>query len=378
MSCPEITDSTFVPPPALIGGAAPPGDIVINFGAAEPAGRSASRTIDAGVARLAARSVDAGAAVYNEVLRLARKRRFQVAFGLFQIGLVTFDIVTDWIVMMELFRSGASGWGALCAIFLVGSYLLVYVSVLLYLRKSRKQRKHQGSRFNLLRWGVVGFPCGVLFLDVCMLLEPFNLVWYLNEDLQTFMPSYRATRTIIECVFEALPQSILQLILATRGARGVPTYLLVQSLTVSILHLVSILFFTAMAAHYANVPIWAHVKVQAQMGLGIPLVGLKRHRIKQWRYEGPILKESQVVVHAASICLMHDASRARMLAPLSLYYSYYTGNTLLPTAPFSSLPVPPRVHQSVTRASLTSSALAHPHASRTRMHRAPACIATGW
>ena len=48
------------------------------------------------------------------------------------------------------------------------------------------------------------------------------------------MPSYRSTRIIIEVTFEALPQSLLQLSLAAQGDSGVPTMLLLQSLTISV------------------------------------------------------------------------------------------------------------------------------------------------
>ena len=168
---------------------------------------------------------------YLQLQKLSRRRRVQLIWGVLQIALVAFDIVTDWNVMISLFANGSAAWGALSLIFIVGSYLLVYGSVVLYLRGEAQR----GVDSVFVLWVVLGFPCGVLALDVLLLLEPFNLVGFVtNDELQQFMPSYRSTRIIIEAIFEAFPQSILQLCIALRGDSGVPVFLLVQSLTFSV------------------------------------------------------------------------------------------------------------------------------------------------
>ena len=58
----------------------------------------------------------------------------------------------------------------------------------------------------------LGFPFGLLVLDILMFLEPFGLLAVLPLPmwLKTFVPAYKATRVIAEVFIESLPQTLLQ------------------------------------------------------------------------------------------------------------------------------------------------------------------------
>ncbi|KAL1521256.1 hypothetical protein AB1Y20_020927 [Prymnesium parvum] len=294
-SCPDLGGECSTPPPVLIGSLAsslpatplPLGSV---HAYSKPRGLRLRLWMKA----------------YHRLLMLSRRRRVRFVWGLAQIALVAFDMVTDWNVTISLLANGSVLWGGLSISFILGSYFLVYCSVLSYIRSV------QGVSGRLICWAFSGFPCGVLALDVCMLLEPFNLVALLSDDLQAFIPSYRSTRIIIEAVFEALPQAVLQLQLASQGDSGVPTFIIIQSLVFSVLHLVVLAVTMLMAAQSAKVTLLQHIKMQSQMGRGLPLAGLKRQTVRQLKYSGPPLTEEQARELASAFRQNHSVENVRI------------------------------------------------------------------
>lgn len=78
-----------------------------------------------------------------------------------------------------------------------------------------------------------------------------------------------------------------------------------------------ITIFMLMAAQNANVSVWQHIKTQSQMGRGLPLAGLKRQKIKQWRYAGPVLTDAQVLELSSAFRQNRSVENVRITAAFS-------------------------------------------------------------
>ena len=83
------------------------------------------------------------------------------------------------------------------------------------------------------------------------------------------------------------------------------------------IHLVVITIFMLMAAQNANVSVWQHIKTQSQMGRGLPLAGLKRQKIKQWKYAGPVLTDAQVLELSSAFRQNRSVENVRITAAFS-------------------------------------------------------------
>ena len=123
------------------------------------------------------------------------------------------DLISDIEVTLLLHSAGFEGYAAIAASLLVLQFVAVYFRVLPYLRSTLGRASCVYQLFLYL-----GFPFGMLLLDVLMFLEPFGLlpVVPMPERMRQFIPAYKATRIIAEVMLESLPQCLLQV----RGGRA--------------------------------------------------------------------------------------------------------------------------------------------------------------
>ena len=79
-----------------------------------------------------------------------------------------------------------------------------------------------------------------------------------------------------------------------------------------VIHLIVITIFIYLGAQAAKVSVWQYVKTQSQMGRGIPLVGLKKQKIKEWRYDGPELSDTQILQLSSALRQNRTVERVKM------------------------------------------------------------------
>ena len=110
----------------------------------------------------------------------------RAATGALAVSLYYADLASDVQVTALLFMTGNYLWACMSSSLLFLQFIVVYVSVLPYLRMTFGS---DGAVFRLFRF--FGFPSGLLFLDILMFLEPVGLLTALPfpEWLRKFIPA---------------------------------------------------------------------------------------------------------------------------------------------------------------------------------------------
>ena len=115
--------------------------------------------------------------------------------------------ISDIEVMLLLRAAGQAVFAAIAGTLLIVQFIAVYLRVLPYLSATFGC---DTAIYKVFRW--LGFPLGMLSLDVLMFLEPLGLlpIVPLSERMRQFIPAYKATRIVAEVTLESLPQCLLQ------------------------------------------------------------------------------------------------------------------------------------------------------------------------
>jgi len=167
---------------------------------------------------------------------------------------------------------------------------------------------------------------GVLALDAIMLAEPFGVlrllpntkqygepvgwksVW--RHRLETFLPTYKATRVIVEVVAESTPQSLLQAYIFVRVMTGVGVDQLAEhvaimeeaailpiSIAISALNLLKVWAELLLGARTAGVPVQAWLLQIWEMGAGkLPLDAIRRGTIEELNWRDRPMAEVEWIV----------------------------------------------------------------------------------
>lgn len=114
------------------------------------------------------------------------------ATGFISCYLFFIDVYSDAEVIRLLVKTGNLAWAMMAAFFLVAQYVVVYFRVLPYMRNTFGADSCIYYSFLYL-----GFPLGVLVLDILMLLEPFGLLAVLPLPLwiKEFVPACASPAT---------------------------------------------------------------------------------------------------------------------------------------------------------------------------------------
>ena len=226
------------------------------------------------------------------------------ANGVLVVGLYFADIFSDIQVIQLLWGTGNYLWFACSVSLLMIQFGVVFFRVLPYLRSTFGRDDPIYIAFIFL-----GFPSGLLFLDLLMFLEPFGLltVLPLPDWLRQFVPAYKATRIIAEVLIESLPQCLLQAYIyivvlwsveagtATPSQEAMVEFLsaLPNSILISTLATEKTWIELVHGARQAGLTVIAKGIQLWNVGAGLPLDALKKGAIVEWTcsYE---LDESEV------------------------------------------------------------------------------------
>ena len=145
---------------------------------------------------------------------------------------------------------------------------------------------------------ILGFPFGLVALDLLMFLEPFGLlaVLPLPQWLKQFVPAYKATRVIAEVTIESMPQCLLQsyiLVVIEQRVRSdtaeaadlamLPfASVLPKSITISTLAMLKTWVELVLSSRQAGLTVSAKVKRLWNVGEGLPLDALQKGSIVEW------------------------------------------------------------------------------------------------
>ena len=222
--------------------------------------------------------------------------------GIFSVGVYFADLVSDVQVIVLLLNTRNYLWAAEGAFLLVLQFFIVHLRVLPYLRSTF------GSSSTLyLTFLFLGFPLGLLALDVAMFFEPFGLLAVLPfpDWLRQFVPAYKATRIIAEVVIESLPQCFLQsyiyIVVLAHAKAGTATEselammqftaVLPTSIFISTIAMLKMWIEVVHGARQAGLTIHAKAIQLWEVGAGLPLDALKKGAIVEWScpyvLEGP-------------------------------------------------------------------------------------------
>jgi len=238
--------------------------------------------------------------------------------GVAAVGLFYADLVFDVLLAVDLFATGNTIWGALTVTFISLQYVAAWLGVLLWLhaqfgigcewQESGSLGEFAGYSRATTLFLLFGFPLGPLLLDVVMFLEPLTLLHLLPSPrsvkkhgswgeslpvpdaglLRVLIPSYRATRILIEVTLEGLPQSVLQAYIFKRvvidsvdSGVDVSRRLLIQSLVISLFNLLKVWVGVVYTAHAAEVGMVRYLLTQLRMGVGIPLDAMRRDALTE-------------------------------------------------------------------------------------------------
>ena len=180
------------------------------------------------------------------------------------------DLATDGVFMVSLFLTGNYIWGSLSAFFITLQFAASFAGVLLYVSRVADAKATAAVL-------VFGFPLAPLVLDLCLVLEPLGVLARLPpnpviDKLKIGLPTYRATRTLLEVTVEGLPQSLLMLYVYIRveifqaeaGGVAISVDLLLLSLTLSLVNLIKTWVSAIFTARRLNVTLWQYVKQQVR------------------------------------------------------------------------------------------------------------------
>lgn len=218
------------------------------------------------------------------------------------VGVYFADLISDVQVTMLLLNTGNYVWGTMSVLLLTTQFLVVYLRVLPYMHST-----FGGTSSLYITFLLLGFPSGLLMLDVLMFFEPFGLLALLPfpEWVRQFVPAYKATRIIAEVVIESLPQCVLQsyiyviVIFHSNAGTASPSELAMldfasvipTSLIISTIAMLKLWIEVVMGAKAAGLTIRAKAIQLWDVGAGLPLDALKKGTIVDWKcpykLEGP-------------------------------------------------------------------------------------------
>ena len=203
-------------------------------------------------------------------------------------------------VTILLHSAGFEGYAAIAGSLLVLQFVAVYFRVLPYLRSTLGRAACVYRLFLYL-----GFPFGMLLLDILMFLEPFGLlpIVPMPERMRQFIPAYKATRIIAEVMLESLPQCLLQsyilitvmhhvndhhesrqevnLLGASLGGTSF-SEVLPRSITISVITMLKTWIELVYSAREAGISVRTKVAHLWHVGHGLPLDALKKGSITRW------------------------------------------------------------------------------------------------
>ena len=220
--------------------------------------------------------------------------------GLVVIWLYFADVISDIEVAALLYESGMLVYACIAGGLLVLQFLVVYLRVLPYLHATFGRAS---CPYQLFLW--LGFPFGMLGLDLFMFLEPFGLLRTLPlpDSLRQFVPAYKATRIIAEVMIESLPQCLLQsyiLVTVMRHVRlqhesasehelmmasmnGIAfAELLPRSITISVVTMLKTWIELVYSAREAGISVRVKAAQLWHVGHGLPLDALKKGALFEW------------------------------------------------------------------------------------------------
>ncbi|KAL1519271.1 hypothetical protein AB1Y20_022800 [Prymnesium parvum] len=249
-----------------------------------------ARAARSAAACCAARHAAASRAVSRWRAAHPRQAVWCVDFPLGALSALVFyaDVASDVLLARELAEAHETAWAALSVFFIAAPCLLAYGSIGAYVRRTH------GHSPRLWLALALGFPFGIVLLDLVMFVELSSLLHELSDALpavralKLFLPSYRATRVLWELSLETVPQSVLQLhiYLSWRHAdAGVAVPLLSTSLAFSLLNLVKCTVSLYLDARRAGVGLRAHLWQLVELGRGLPLHALKANSVDAWKCE---------------------------------------------------------------------------------------------
>ena len=218
------------------------------------------------------------------------------------------DVLSDLAFMINMFETNHTVWGTLSAYFIILQFSASFAGVVLY-----TSRVASAPAVSAVL--VFGFPLAPILLDALTLLEPLgalSLVTHLVgesaivEQLRLGLPSYKATRTLLETTVEGLPQSLLMLYVflhvrfidtaAAAGTTQISMSVLLFSLTLSLLNLAKSWVLAYLTARKLGLSLWDYVMQQVQMGKGLPLDAIQADAISTLDLRGQYLGEQQAKV----------------------------------------------------------------------------------
>ena len=257
------------------------------------------------------------------------------ALGLFSLGMYVLDVWSDVLVAVLLWSTRNYIWATEATFLLVLQYVLVYWRVCEWWgRLERYRRDEEGEYLNAEgrriaryereklafttseRWA---WAPGVFGLDGLMLAQPFGVMRLFSDRrnqaqepvgwsstwrhrLESFLPTYKATRVIVEVVTESMPQSLLQAYIFVRvmGATGdlqpaAHTAILEEasilpiSISISALNLLKVWAELLYGARTAKVPMLASLLQIWEMGAGkLPLDAIRRNTIDKLEWHSAL------------------------------------------------------------------------------------------
>lgn len=219
--------------------------------------------------------------------------------GLMTVSIYFADVISDIQVMRRLWHGHHYIWGSQAALLLIGQYLAVYFRALSYFRQTFGACSCMHVAF-----AAVGFPFGLLALDLLMFLEPFGLLAVLPLPLwlKQFLPAYKATRIVIEVSLESLPQCTLQsyifLVIQRRLADGTASAndrklssfatLLPKSIFISSAAMLKTWVELVRSSRRAGLTVRARFVQLWHVGAGLPFDALKKGTISEWACARPL------------------------------------------------------------------------------------------
>ena len=263
--------------------------------------------------------------------------------GLVVIWLYFADVISDIEVAALLYESGMLVYACIAGGLLVLQFLVVYLRVLPYLHATFGRAS---CPYQLFLW--LGFPFGMLGLDLFMFLEPFGLLRTLPlpDSLRQFVPAYKATRIIAEVMIESLPQCLLQsyiLVTVMRHVRlqhesasehelmmasmnGIAfAELLPRSITISVVTMLKTWIELVYSAREAGISVRVKAAQLWHVGHGLPLDALKKGALFEWSCtyilsDGEVPPLMDALIKNASLTRLNlamaglewDSSEARM------------------------------------------------------------------
>ena len=282
--------------------------------------------------------------------------------GLVAVWLYFADVISDIQVMLLLHAAskleGEDGgddvrmlrFAIIAASLLALQFVVVYLRVLPYLSATFGR---DSCLYQAFLW--LGFPFGMLLLDVLMFLEPFGLlpIAPISDRMRLFLPSYKATRIIAEVMLESLPQCLLQSYILVSVMKHVSlgtdsfserallsatvdgatfAEILPRSITISVIAMLKTWTELVYGARQAGISVRTKVVQLWHVGHGLPLDALKKGSITEWSCsyrlaDGEVMPLLDALIKNSSLSTLNlaeaglewggpEASKQRSGAPL--------------------------------------------------------------